>query len=138
MMMYVLIGVMFIGFIALNMWTKKNTEKQRVEKERMMNEQLVPGVWVHTRVGFFGRFVDLDGDVLILETPGGVETYWDKRMLASVGDLPFAAGDAEITEGDFPLDEHSEDLNDDFEEDFNNDTTTDTSPSDDGSGAEGK
>lgn len=91
MSLYVLMGVMIIVFIAMNIWTKKSTKKRKDEHERMLNDQLVPGAWVHTRVGFFGRFVEIDGDVVILETPGGDETYWDKRMIASVGDLPFAA-----------------------------------------------
>ncbi|MSS83504.1 preprotein translocase subunit YajC [Actinomycetaceae bacterium WB03_NA08] len=95
MELYILMGLMLVAFIGLNMWSKKSQRKRQEEHDRMMKEQLVPGAWVHTRVGFFGRFVDLDGDVLILETPSGEETYWDKRMLASVGDLPFANDEEE-------------------------------------------
>jgi Preprotein translocase subunit YajC len=87
--------LMMVGVFALNAWSKKSQNKRQEEQERMMKEQLVPGAWVHTRVGFFGRFVDLDGDVLILETVGGEETYWNKAVISSVGDLPFAPDEQE-------------------------------------------
>jgi len=91
----ILMVLMMVGVFALNAWSKKSQNKRQEEQERMMKEQLVPGAWVHTRVGFFGRFVDLDGDVLILETVGGEETYWNKAVISSVGDLPFAPDEQE-------------------------------------------
>lgn len=88
MTMLVLAGILLVFMIVMNVMGKRANQKRADEHQKMLDEQLVPGAWVHTRVGFFGRFVDIDGDVLILETEDGVETYWDKRMLASVGDLP--------------------------------------------------
>ena len=90
-----LMALMMVGLIALNAWSKKSQRKRQEEQDRMMKEQLVPGAWVHTRVGFFGRFVDLDGDVLILESIGGEESYWNKAVISSVGDLPFAPDEQE-------------------------------------------
>ncbi len=95
MELLILMVLMMVGVFALNAWSKKSQNKRQEEQERMMKEQLVPGAWVHTRVGFFGRFVDLDGDVLILETVGGEETYWNKAVISSVGDLPFAPDEQE-------------------------------------------
>lgn len=92
--MLLMLGVMLIAFIGLNMWSKKSNQKRAAEREKMMKEQLVPGAWVHTSVGFYGRFVDLDGDVLILETPSGEETYWNKAVIRSVGELPFQDDEA--------------------------------------------
>lgn len=86
-----MLGLMAVAFIGLNMFSKRSNQKRIDEKERMIREELVPGVWVHTSVGFFGRFVEIDGDVLILETPSGEETYWNKAVIRSVGDLPFEA-----------------------------------------------
>ena len=54
-----------------------------------MSELMVPGAWVQTYSGFFGRFVDTDGDVIILETPSGEETYWLRAAIRAVTDPPF-------------------------------------------------
>lgn len=90
-----MLGLMVVAFIALSSFSKRSAQKKQAEHERQLAEQLVPGVWVHTTIGFFGRFVDLDGNVVILETPSGEETYWDKRVIRSVGDLPFEAEEIE-------------------------------------------
>lgn len=86
-----MLGLMVVAFLVLTSFSKKNAQKRQAEHERQLAEQLKPGVWVHTSVGFFGRFVDMDGKVVILETPSGEETYWDKRVIRSVDDLPFEA-----------------------------------------------
>lgn len=90
-----MLGLMVVAFIALSSFSKRSAQKKQAEHERLLSEQLVPGVWVHTTIGFFGRFVDLDGNVVILETPSGEETYWDKRVVRSVGELPFEAEEIE-------------------------------------------
>ena len=59
------------------------------EAEKTMSELMVPGAWVQTYSGFFGRFVDTDGDVIILETPSGEETYWLRAAIRAVTDPPF-------------------------------------------------
>ena len=84
-----MLGLMVVAFLVLTSFSKKSAQKRQAEHERMLNEQMVPGVWVHTSAGFFGRYIDTDGNVVILETPSGEETYWDKRVVRSVGDLPF-------------------------------------------------
>lgn len=89
----IMLAVMALVFFALNSFTKRSNQKRTDERDRMLREDLTPGAWVHTSVGFYGRFVDLDGDVLILETPGGVETYWNKAVVRTIGDLPFEAED---------------------------------------------
>ncbi len=84
-----MLGLMIVAFMVLTSFSKKSQQKKQAEHERTLSEQLVPGVWVHTSIGFFGRYIDTDGQVVILETPSGEETYWDKRVIRSVGDLPF-------------------------------------------------
>lgn len=103
--MILLLGLMLVAFIGLNMWTKRSNQKRQDARDKMLNEELVAGAWVHTSVGFYGRFVDLDGDVLILETPGGEETYWNKAVIRSIGELPFAA--EEVAEDDVEAIEES-------------------------------
>lgn len=85
-----LLGVFALVVLALSSYSKRTNQRRQEEQERMLADELVPGAWVHTRVGFYGRFVDIDGDVVILETPSGEETYWNKAVVRGVGDLPFA------------------------------------------------
>ena len=62
---------------------------QRMEQEK--RDQLAavtPGEWVRTRVGFWGRFVDLDGDIVVLETSNGHEMYWEREFIAEIGGQP--------------------------------------------------
>lgn len=35
-----------------------------------------------------GRFVDLDGDIIVLETTDGHEMYWEREMIAEIGGQP--------------------------------------------------
>ena len=83
--MAVLVGGMFV----MNSFAKKSQKKRQDEAEKTMSELMVPGAWVQTYSGFFGRFVDTDGDVLILETPSGEETYWLRAAIRAVTDPPF-------------------------------------------------
>ena len=74
------------------MWYSGRSRKQQMAKmEEEKREQLrtvTPGAWVHTRVGFWGRFVDLDGDIVVLETTDGHEMYWDRQMIGEIGGEP--------------------------------------------------
>ena len=73
---------------------------QKLEQEK--RDQLAavtPGEWVRTRVGFWGRFVDLDGDIVVLETSNGHEMYWEREFIAEIGGQPPLA-DAEQAEAD--------------------------------------
>ena len=83
--MAVLVGGMFV----MNSFAKKSQKKRQDEAEKTMSELMVPGAWVQTYSGFFGRFVDTDGDVIILETPSGEETYWLRAAIRAVTDPPF-------------------------------------------------
>ena len=83
--MAVLVGGMFV----MNSFAKKSQKKRQDEAEKTMSDLMVPGAWVQTYSGFFGRFVDTDGDVIILETPSGEETYWLRAAIRAVTDPPF-------------------------------------------------
>lgn len=87
------------------MWYSGRSRKQQMAKmEEEKREQLrtvTPGAWVHTRVGFWGRFVDLDGDIVVLETTDGHEMYWDRQMIGEIGGEPPLEGAAqEVAEDD--------------------------------------
>ncbi len=83
------------GLLVLMMWfssrSRKKMMEQQAERERQLQEDLVPGVWVKTSIGFWGRFVDRDGEIIILETADGTETYWDRQAVREIGNPPFAS-----------------------------------------------
>ena len=77
--------------ILFMVWTSRSRKKQMEKMEQDKRDQLAavtPGTWVRTRVGFWGRFVDLDGDIVVLETTDGHEMYWEREMIAEIGGQP--------------------------------------------------
>lgn len=95
-MLVLLLGGLFL----MNSFAKRSQQKQKAEREKMMNDAMVTGAWVQTYSGFFGRFVDVDGEVVILETPSGEETYWLQAAIKGVIEPPFEAVlDEEIEAG---------------------------------------
>lgn len=100
---YTLMGLLVI-MIAFMWWSSRSRKKQMEKMEQDKREQLAavtPGEWVRTRVGFWGRFVDLDGDIVVLETTDGHEMYWEREMIAEIGGQPPLASteDDEATDG---------------------------------------
>ena len=90
--------------ILFMVWTSRSRKKQMEKMEQDKREQLAavtPGEWVRTRVGFWGRFVDLDGDIVVLETTDGHEMNWEREMIAEIGGQPPLASteDNEATDG---------------------------------------
>ena len=80
---YTLMGLLVV-MIAFMWWSSRSRKKQMEKMEQDKREQLAavtPGEWVRTRVGFWGRFVDLDGDIVVLETTDGHEMYWEREMI---------------------------------------------------------
>ncbi|MFC7406145.1 preprotein translocase subunit YajC [Georgenia alba] len=73
------------------MWfvTSRGRKQQAAARERL-NEALVPGTWVMTIGGFFGKVVDVDGDVITLESPAGQETIWFKNAIKEAKEPPYA------------------------------------------------
>ena len=87
---YTLMGLLVV-MIAFMWWSSRSRKKQMEKMEQDKREQLAavtPGEWVRTRVGFWGRFVDLDGDIVVLETTDGHEMYWEREMIAEIGGQP--------------------------------------------------
>ena len=100
---YTLMGLLIV-MIAFMWWSSRSRKKQMEKMEQDKREQLAavtPGEWVRTRVGFWGRFVDLDGDIVVLETTDGHEMYWEREMIAEIGGQPPLASteDDEATDG---------------------------------------
>lgn len=101
--MYILLGVFLIAMMWFSSRSRQKAAQKQQEHERQLAENLVPGAWVHTAVGFWGRFVDEDGDIIILETIDGTEMYWDRRLIREVGvQPPFEAESAEADDEEEP------------------------------------
>lgn len=98
---YTLMGLLVV-MIAFMWWSSRSRKKQMEKMEQDKREQLAavtPGEWVRTRVGFWGRFVDLDGDIVVLETTDGHEMYWEREFIAEIGGQPPLA-DADQADAD--------------------------------------
>lgn len=105
-MLIVLLGLLVVMMVMSSRGRKKMMEQQ-AERERTLTESLVPGAWVKTGVGLWGRYVDTDGDIIILETADGTEMYWERSMIREVGEPPFAPDlDAANEVDSFDEDEH--------------------------------
>ena len=97
--------IMAAFLIVFMMWSSRSRKQQMQKMEQEKRDQLAavtPGAWVRTRVGFWGRFVDLDGDIVVLETTDGHEMYWEREMIAEIGGQPPLA---EVEQTDASADE---------------------------------
>ena len=97
--------IMAAFLIVFMMWSSRSRKQQMQKMEQEKRDQLAavtPGEWVRTRVGFWGRFVDLDGDIVVLETTDGHEMYWERDMIAEIGGQPPLA---EVEQTDAAADE---------------------------------
>lgn len=99
--MYILLALLLVAMMVFSSRNRRRMVEQQAQRERDMAEQMVPGAWVKTAVGFWGRFVDQDGDVIVLQTQDGTEMYWDRAMIREVGvEPPFAADEPEALDDD--------------------------------------
>ncbi|WP_253953981.1 preprotein translocase subunit YajC [Schaalia sp. 19OD2882] len=107
---YIVLGAVLLGLMWWSSNSRKRMEAQRAEREAKMLADLTPGAWVKTVFGFWGRYVDTDGDIVILETADGTETYWEKKTIQEVGTPPFASDsheDASVEAADEDEDEET-------------------------------
>lgn len=94
-----IIFIMFGGLFVMSYFGKRSQAKKADAREEMLDNQMVPGAWAQTYSGFFGRYVDQDGDVVILETPSGEETYWLQAAIRTIGEPPFEILDEDTDDG---------------------------------------
>jgi preprotein translocase subunit YajC len=81
----------FLALMIGVMWFTTTRGKKKVAEQRArMDEMMVPGTSVMTIGGFFGRIVEIDGDVVTLESPSGVETIWFRSAIKEIKEPPFA------------------------------------------------
>ncbi|MHB1063279.1 MAG: preprotein translocase subunit YajC [Georgenia sp.] len=86
--------IIFLALMLGMMWfvTNRGKKQQAAARDRL-EHTLIPGVWVVTIGGFLGKVVEIDGDVVTLETPAGDETIWLKTAIREAKEPPFAVPD---------------------------------------------
>lgn len=130
------------AFLLMMIFSSRNAKKKQLEQRDKLANDMVPGAWVMTTSGFYGRYVETDGDVIVLETSDGTETLWTSRAIVSVGNPPFAPDTAEADPQDTDTEkadkaEEAEDLAADSpEEETSSDEAKDDAASADGDPSE--
>ena len=97
-----------LGAIALLWFMSSRTRKQQ-QKASQFRDSLTAGQEVMTGSGLFGTVVDVEGDVVTLETSPGVTSRWLKPAIAKLVEPPV---DDEEYDDEYD-DEYDEDLAED-------------------------
>lgn len=94
-----LLLAVILTFLVMMIFSSRNAKKRQADQRDKLANEMVPGAWVMTTSGFYGRYVETDGDVIVLETSDGTETLWTTRAIVSVGNPPFAPDTDSATDG---------------------------------------
>lgn len=115
------------AFLLMMVFSSRNAKKKQAEQRDKLANDMVPGAWVMTTSGFYGRYVETDGDVIVLETSDGTETLWTSRAIVSVGNPPFAPDAADTNTEDASADKAD---NDEEAKELQEDSPTEENPVD--------
>ena len=115
------------AFLVMMVFSSRNAKKKQAEQRDKLANDMVPGAWVMTTSGFYGRYVETDGDVIVLETSDGTETLWTSRAIVSVGNPPFAPDAADTNTEDASADKAD---NDEEAKELQEDSPTEENPVD--------
>ena len=115
------------AFLLMMIFSSRNAKKKQAEQRDKLANDMVPGAWVMTTSGFYGRYVETDGDVIVLETSDGTETLWTSRAIVSVGNPPFAPEAADTNTEDASADKAD---NDEEAKELQEDSPTEENPVD--------
>lgn len=94
--------LIIFGFFALMMWFMSRSQKKMAAKmAEQRDAALVIGKTVVTQTGMLGQIVDIDGDVVTLESASGDETQWLKTAIQAEIEPPYASAFGEDGVEDF-------------------------------------
>ncbi|WP_279059021.1 preprotein translocase subunit YajC [Mobiluncus curtisii] len=85
-------GILGLAFLLMIIFMRRSGQKrlsQMEEQRKSMEQMMTPGTWVRTTSGFFGKVVEVSGEVITLSNLTGEETLWDIRAIAKVEDPNF-------------------------------------------------
>ncbi|WP_308536084.1 preprotein translocase subunit YajC [uncultured Mobiluncus sp.] len=80
-------GILGLAFLLMIVFMRRSGQKrasQMEEQRKSMEQMMTPGTWVRTTSGFFGKVVEVSGEVITLSNLTGEETLWDIRAIAKV------------------------------------------------------
>lgn len=80
-------GILGLAFLLMIIFMRRSGQKrlsQMEEQRKSMEQMMTPGTWVRTTSGFFGKVVEVSGEVITLANLTGEETLWDIRAIAKV------------------------------------------------------
>lgn len=92
--------LILIAVFGLMMWMMSRGAKKQRDAAAAVRNSLEVGQQVMTASGFYGTIVDVDGDVITLESTPGVETMWKREAIHSVTEPPFAVVDEDTADDD--------------------------------------
>ncbi len=107
---FLLLPLLLIGLL----WVMGAPQRKMRKEQAALLQTLAPGTDVMTHGGLYGTIVEIDDDVVVLETTPGVTMRWAKRAIATVVTPP-ADEAAEDSDEDLDDEEYADDEYDDDE-----------------------
>ena len=89
---------MVVAMVALSYFGRRQNAKAEQAARARLEEACVPDTWVRPTSGYYAKFVEIDGDVVTLRTPQGVESMWDSKAIYGAVNPPFADQDEDEDE----------------------------------------
>lgn len=119
-----LLPLLLIGLL----WFMGAPQRKMRKEQAALMQSLAPGADVMTHGGLYGTVVEIDDDVVVLETAPGVTMRWAKRAIASVVTPP--VDDEDLEDSDEELeDEYADEKYDEGEYVDEDDADEDGEPS---------
>ena len=119
-----LLPLLLIGLL----WFMGAPQRKMRKEQAALMQSLAPGADVMTHGGLYGTVVEIDDDVVVLETAPGVTMRWAKRAIATVVTPP--VDDEDLEDADDELeDEYADDEYDEDEYVDEEDADEDGEPS---------
>lgn len=123
-----LLPLLLIGLL----WFMGAPQRKMRKEQAALMQSLAPGADVMTHGGLYGTVVEIDDDVVVLETAPGVTMRWAKRAIATVVTPP--ADDEDLEDADEELEDEYAD--EEYDEDEYVDEDTDADADEDGEPSE--
>lgn len=118
-----LLPLLLIGLL----WFMGAPQRKMRKEQAALMQSLAPGADVMTHGGLYGTVVEIDDDVVVLETAPGVTMRWAKRAIATVVTPP--VDDEDLEDADEELDDEYADEEYDEDEYVEDDADEDGEPS---------
>lgn len=120
-----LLPLLLIGLL----WFMGAPQRKMRKEQAALMQSLAPGADVMTHGGLYGTVVEIDDDVVVLETAPGVTMRWAKRAIATVVTPPVDDDELEDSDEDLDDDDYADEEYDEDEYVDEEDAAEDGEPS---------